>query len=171
MQVYLKVKIKSLAAEAVIIRKEENKARQASKGLKVGERKSRRQRRILNEKYPLTDELRARREKARRAWFGLCSHRMVEVRSEARSAQLAYGFLRGVPYRAIEAKCWEEPSWDRVVDIILKFGPCGGSVCAMTKADRALYLDKLRDDVRAWAEDTSFVCAKSHAANESQVAP
>lgn len=69
---YIKVKILSLAAEAKIIRKQEQKAR------KHGNRSLR---------------------------VGLADHRRGIVRHEARHAQLAYGFLRGTPYKQMEAKC------------------------------------------------------------------
>ena len=38
----------------------------------------------------------------------LRSHRTVEVRNAARAAQLAYGFLRGVPYKVIEPKTYTD---------------------------------------------------------------
>lgn len=54
--------------------------------------------------------------------FELHCHRRFDVRSEARSAQLAYGYLRGRPYRRIEAKCWDTPSAQRIAELIAKFG-------------------------------------------------
>lgn len=69
---FIRVKILSLAAEAKIIRKQEQKAR------KHGNRSLR---------------------------LGLAEHRKGIVRHEARHAQLSYGFLRGTPYKAMEAKC------------------------------------------------------------------
>ena len=69
---YIKVKILSLAAEAKIIRKQEQKARaHGNRSLRIG----------------------------------LADHRRGIVRHEARHAQLAYGFLRGMPYKKMEAKC------------------------------------------------------------------
>lgn len=69
---YIKVKILSLAAEAKIIRKQEQKARaHGNRSLRIG----------------------------------LAAHRRGTVRHEARHAQLAYGFLRGMPYKKMEAKC------------------------------------------------------------------
>jgi len=93
MHIYLKVKVTSLAAEARIIRKLE------------------------------------RHEKAKRkpgsppsaAFFGLQSHRRFDVRNEARSACLAYGFLRGVPYSAMEAKAYQPPNWKRVEQLVGKY--------------------------------------------------
>lgn len=54
--------------------------------------------------------------------FQLASHRRFDVRSEARSAQLAYGFLRGRAYRRMEAKCWDLPNYVRIAEIVRKFG-------------------------------------------------
>jgi hypothetical protein len=69
---YIKVKILSLAAEAKIIRKQEQKARShGNRSLRIG----------------------------------LADHRRGIVRHEARHAQLAYGFLRGMAYKKMEAKC------------------------------------------------------------------
>lgn len=69
--------------------------------------------------------------------FELAQHRRFDVRSEARSAQLAYGFLRGRAYRRIEAKCWEGPNLTRIAEIVKKFGP---------RRD----LGPIRDDIKAW---------------------
>lgn len=88
--VYLKVKIKSLAVEAAIIRKEENRI--ACAGAK-------------------TD-----------TWWSLRYHRIQDVRSEARSAQLAYAMLRNRPYQALEAKCYEKPNVARIAELVRKYG-------------------------------------------------
>lgn len=68
----LRVKIRSLAEEARIIRKEERRAK-------------------------------------KRGWIGpgsinesLHNHRTLDVRNEARAAQLAYAYLRGKRYRQVE---------------------------------------------------------------------
>ena len=56
------------------------------------------------------------------ARHGLHRHRMHEVRSEARHALLAYGFLRGRTYRRLENKAARAPDWDRVQKLAEKFG-------------------------------------------------
>lgn len=86
----LRVKIKSLAAEAVIIRREAKKYRGDSM-----------ERGTLN------------------------THRITVVRDEARSAQLAYAFLRGVRYRTVEQKCKRPPDVKRITAIADKFGQYG----------------------------------------------
>jgi hypothetical protein len=52
---------------------------------------------------------------------GLHRHRIVEVRREARSACLAYGFLRGRDYKALEARPGTKPDWTRVERLALKY--------------------------------------------------
>lgn len=90
---YLKVKIKSLAEEAKIIRKEE--------------------------KGPHSD----RDEYGHSArQMGLQLHRTGVVRREARHALLAYGFLRGRRYRQMEAKCEFPPDWESVQRMVVKYG-------------------------------------------------
>jgi hypothetical protein len=53
---------------------------------------------------------------------GLYLHRINDVRRECRSANLAYAFLRGRPYRQVEAKCHEAPNWPRVQKLAEKYG-------------------------------------------------
>lgn len=98
MIVHLKIKIKSLAAEASIIRKEANKTWTNKKSGESG--------------FIYDSDAR----------FSLHSHRRFDVRSEARSAQLAYGYLRGRAYKQLEFKCHEAPNWSRVADLIRKYG-------------------------------------------------
>jgi len=65
---------------------------------------------------------------------GLHQHRMIDVRRECRVANLAYGFLRGRSYGALEAKCYEEPNWQRVAELVRKFGQPGLPVDDIRKA-------------------------------------
>lgn len=101
MHVFLKVKICSLAAEASIIRREERRWKPRWRSHQ--------------------DQM----------FFRLKGHRTCDVRSEQRSALLAYGFLRGTPYLVIESKCYEEPNWGRVAKIVRKFGPLISETDAM----------------------------------------
>jgi hypothetical protein len=107
MTVYLKVKIKALAEEARIIRAEETKRikyvpRVDNRTGKTGPRV----RAIKNDPMRLS----------------LRFHRITVVRSEARHSLLAYGYLRGRSYKAMEAKCFEKPAWDQVWKMIQRFG-------------------------------------------------
>lgn len=85
-KVFLKVKIKSLAEEARIIRREE--------------------------------------KDARNSYFRsmLHSHRVENVRDEARAAQIAYGYLRGRRYREIEPNAKKDVPWVRVKKLVEKYG-------------------------------------------------
>jgi hypothetical protein len=76
----LRVRIKELAQEARFIRHEEERIKKHHKIDGNG------------------NDL-----KSRHFWM-LRHHRKVDVGQAARAAQLAYGFLRGVPYRKIESK-------------------------------------------------------------------
>lgn len=60
------------------------------------------------------------------ARYGLHEHRIHDVRPEARHALLAYGFLRGRSYRQLEAAAARPPDWERVGQLVEKFG--GGDV-------------------------------------------
>jgi len=92
---YLKVKNKHLAAEAAIIRHEERKARA-------------RQRAVFDDHWKLRQEL--------------ARHRRMVVRPARRHAHLAACFLRGTPYKLVEAKCHETPDWHEVQRMALKYG-------------------------------------------------
>jgi len=93
---YLKVKVKSLAEEARIIRREEC--------------------RLKSRPVP----------KRPAGWegtlSGLHSHRTQNVREEARATHLAYGFLRGRSRSQIEGGALTEPSWDRVEAMVKRYG-------------------------------------------------
>ena len=95
----LKVKVKTLAAEAKIIRKEELK---------------------------LTYHRRNATEDAHREEFdmfrnSLVHHRTKTLRTESRSSQVAYGFLNGYSYASIEEKAKSHPDWDSVERMVIKF--------------------------------------------------
>lgn len=102
MHIYLKVKIASLADEARIIRRYERRAL-----------KSLRRTRNWPEALPWDKQ---------KTFFGLRQHRIWDVRREARSSCLAYGFLRGHTYRQLEAKCYTAPDWKRIEKLIERYG-------------------------------------------------
>lgn len=84
----MKVRIKELAQEAKFIRFEENKTKKQMVYMyeKLEGKPN------MDYSYLCYD------------WYDLRSHRKVEVREAARAAQLAYGFLREIPYSEIESK-------------------------------------------------------------------
>lgn len=104
---YLKIKLMSLAAEAKIIRRQEQKLVKRRRQLRAAGRD------VPNDIGGLSDVL-----------VSMHNHRTLEVRREARSAHLAYGYLRGTPYRAMEWRCedYHQPNWKRVLEIVNKFG-------------------------------------------------
>lgn len=104
MKTYLKIKIMSLAAEASIIRREEKKWPR-ERDIPMDQR---------------TDPKQQDRWKIR---LSLATHRRFDVRTESRCALLAYGYLRGRPYRRIEAKCYNLPDAYRIRDLVQKYGP------------------------------------------------
>lgn len=92
-----------------------------------------------------------RREELR--WYGgsslrsgLRSHRVHEVRSEARVALLAYGYLRGRAYAAIETHPLVQPDLSRVTTLAVKYGP-----------DKRL----TRDTILAWTEGVAVEVKKA----------
>jgi hypothetical protein len=89
MSVFLKIKAKSLAVEATIIRQEEAKYLDRRPGS---------------------------------VWWWLNYHRIVQLRQEARATHLAYSFLRGRAYRQVENKCHTQPDWQRVTQLVKKYG-------------------------------------------------
>ena len=141
MHVYLKVKIKTLAAEARDIRKEERRINMNSRARKHLARDLH----FGNTRGPdgarsgnLTEAQLARIAKklarsqailanpnAQARLAGLQSHRKNEVRSHARSSYLAYGFLRGVDYARIETNARFAPDWMEVKRLIEKFSEEG----------------------------------------------
>lgn len=101
-KLFLKIKLKTLATEARIIRAEEIKLRNRA-----------RQRRAKGKSVDVSALLDA-----------LHDHRVKAVRRESRLTHLAYGFLRGRSYNAMERKATAlKPSdWTRVKTMITKYG-------------------------------------------------
>lgn len=100
-RVFLKIKIKSLAAEARMIRHEELKfihhpSRHNTSGL------------IVDGSHPTR--------------AALYHHRVDVVRAESRAALLAYGYLRGRTYAQMEAKATTPPDWANVTRLVSKYG-------------------------------------------------
>lgn len=142
MQVHLKVKIKSLVAEAQFIRREEQKVSTNYRHRKRMERAL-----ALNstpfgsmgaDRSPLNEAQRIRIQKkldraraqlnnprAMKAHATLNYHRKEELRSHARSSFLAYGFIRGLEYKQIENLSYSEPDWMEVRRLIEKFSEEG----------------------------------------------
>lgn len=100
---YLKIKIKTLVEESRIIRSHERKAKARMQKMKA--------KGLPEEKV----------RSAKETLLALKYHRRGVVRSAARSNHLAYGFLRGIPYAEMEAKCRFGPDWSEVEKIAARF--------------------------------------------------
>lgn len=97
----LQIKVKSLGLEQACIRQHEHRLK----------RQSRRARQRGRDAGPLVT-----------AFWSLRGHRVRDLRSEARSAQLALRFLRGRSYFSAEKRARSEPDWGRIMKIAMKFG-------------------------------------------------
>ena len=144
----LKIKIKSLAAEAAIIRKDENKYKVKSKHpLLTGP---------LRDGTFLTEDqlyaLNLRKEKARAAWLSLKDHRRSVVRPEARSALIAYGYLSGFDFNRIELKHYEEPSYTRIAQMLISFKP--DILATFNDKDRNTRIAHLAKILREWHDES-----------------
>ena len=93
---YLRVKVKSLAVEARIIRADIRK---------------------YNRRYS------ARQHDADKAILGgMMSHLRQDVSPEARASQIAAAYLRGKAYATVEPTAKKEPDWKRVTTNVKTFG-------------------------------------------------
>lgn len=85
-------------------------------------------------RHEMTRELKRRRRSVSRngrkelqQWHGqqyesLSQHRLTKVRPTYRAAHLAYAFLRGIPYRKVEAKTKHGiPSAAEIADFVVRF--------------------------------------------------
>ncbi len=125
---YLKIKIKHLALEPALVKLEEQKKRRKLQ--------LKRLHMILDKVEPLPPY--------EEPWLALQlrEHRLLAIRPEARSAQIAYAYLRGKAYRTVEAKAKFAPDWKRVAELVFKYGDHAKGV---TK-------EALVKDLTAWAE-------------------
>ena len=125
---FLRVKIKSLAEEARIIRHEERRwptkaqrkrlRRVTAAGVSQGAAAS-----SIGIALPNDTKHYIPASRDNPTYHQLHVHRTVTVRNEARAAQLAMAFLHNRRYRAAEAWIREAPPLDRVVYHVRKFGP------------------------------------------------
>jgi hypothetical protein len=108
--IHLKVKVKTLAAEARIIRKEERKALKAGRYWKYADapRDPHKSGRAMQDAY--------------RTYESLHEHRTGIVRSAARINNLAYGFLIGLSYEEMERYAKTEPHWNGIEKLVKRFG-------------------------------------------------
>lgn len=140
MKAYLKIKIKSLAEESRMIRSAERK-------LNLNARTRKRLERSIDlgsviditgttrvdideveikrlEKKLARSRARLANPKVMAVRNGFRTHRL-ELRGYARSAHLAYGFLREVPYSVMEQNARHSPNWSDIARMIEKFSEEG----------------------------------------------
>lgn len=130
MKKFLKLKIKSLASEAKFIKEAERSIRNFRRMLLGVKRSYRHKQDEKRPEYPENngweapegDTVEAAATRAYEEFWGLKSHRLLVVRRTARTAHIAYGFLRGKAYRDVELFAYELPSWEDVRRQVLKFG-------------------------------------------------
>lgn len=108
MNVFLRVKQNSLAAEAKIIRHERRLARARARSARAKSEGSVQHKLWADGHYSTLTRL--------------TEHHRNIVRKEARATHLAQNFLRGTPYRKVEAKCYEAPQWDKVGSMLVRYG-------------------------------------------------
>ena len=156
---YLKIKIKSLAAEARIIRSEERKfcvqkrpkQSPASEGAHAPEEGAPD---VVSQAAKTSapaeghnSNAASRRSGDNPIRNGLYRHRVDVVRAEARSAQLAYGFIRGRTYAQLERSCVEPPNTSRILKLIVRYGTLPESVPYREREAWA------KAALKAWLED------------------
>jgi hypothetical protein len=138
---YLKIKMKSLAAEARIIRAEEQRQKRIQRKIrnKFANHTTRTKLNKFGQEYehkvfsdPVqfsSNEGRQYYDEVERIYRELQIHRWRPVGTEYRAAALAYGFLRGKSFESLErmptksGKIWYHPEWVRVIDLVTKYGP------------------------------------------------
>lgn len=101
--IYLKIKLKHLGAEGRINNEEQRKLKDTWR----------------MEKWKAKAAARAAYQATHQS---VRKHKIDVVRPEARATNLAYGFLRGRPYAALEERFYDVPNWERVAQIVLDFG-------------------------------------------------
>ncbi len=128
---FLKMKVVSLSAEIIAIRLEEIKWRDKGRRSRLGALVSAHDTagKIRWDKKKYRQYKRPRATKPMKSFdhtgpdilrAGLCEHRL-KLKAQVREAFLAYGFLRGRPYNAIENKTKNKPQWYHVIKNILRF--------------------------------------------------
>lgn len=136
MSVFLKVKLKSLAAEARVIKHEENKRK--VKGIPS----SRRNFGKAQSAKVSAAEIRAadrdiRSERRGRDWYpktlvelqSLHRHRIDVVKKEARLTSIAYGYIRGRKFDQVDSGRDLKPEdWKRITDMVKRYGTLESSL-------------------------------------------
>ena len=125
---HLQIKIMTLAEEAKIIRRKERANLQRSRSCrKIAEKPAHAQMSADDYAKWQARYLGYARHNLS-GYVALREHRIEVVRSAARDALIAYGYLRGKAYRQIEQNNKPGkpgPDWNKVIDMIVRFGDYG----------------------------------------------
>lgn len=122
MSIELKVKAMSLAAEAVIIRRQQRKlerARHTAAARKMAAMFGNGAEAEVIQSEDLAKYLNGNDPQ----WMSLQHHRRVDVRQASRATHLARMFIKGVPYRAVEYACHDRPDWGAVEKMVRRYAP------------------------------------------------
>lgn len=128
MSIELKIKQKSLAAEARIIREQEERLSDKA-FMKTANLHPSLEQTIGLEAYT---KLKEKAERGRHRLLAqrdhIARHRRNEVRTESRLTHLARGFIKGLPYQAMEAivhdgRQLKPKHWERIEAMVLRYGP------------------------------------------------
>lgn len=116
---YLKVKVLSLVEEAKIIRRHEYRRQMmfALANTKFDDKKQEFKRVKFLKKNDYVDE-----GHNQKIYNGLHRHRVFDVREETRSSHLAYGFLKGNAYHDMEERAENEPNWEKIQRLVMRYG-------------------------------------------------
>jgi hypothetical protein len=119
MSIELKIKSKHLALEPAIIRKEEKKLLKQIKNHKLYHQIPNKDIWVYYKDHPDLYKLYEKHG-------SLVSHRVFNVRNEARATYLARAYLKGMPYKVVESKTRDDGLCNAVsfslVRMVLKYG-------------------------------------------------
>lgn len=124
---YLKVKAATLAFEAQTIRNHERHTLANARAL--AGRYSRRHNKehelpvmpVKTEKALALEDSATKSQEAYDKFWGLQHHRKNVVRKEARDTHIALHFLKGKPYETVEIKAYNQPDWDNIERMVIKY--------------------------------------------------
>lgn len=131
MQVFLKIKIKSLAAEALLIRKEATRYEKRFLIRTTTDRLTGKP----HEKWKIVKDDSTR--------LALHHHRRFVVRPEARYSLLAYAYMRGRSALSVDRGVWKQKgnaqvpqvNWDAIKAMVKRFGGDTSGFDAWTKGE------------------------------------
>lgn len=115
MSIELKIKAISLADEARTIKHFEYKYKHKARMVRLEEEWA------DNADDEFKKQLKVRRDKAMLGFSSLRNHRVGPLRCEARATNVARGFIRGLPYEAIELGAKTPPDWKAVARMVSKY--------------------------------------------------